>query len=234
MSKTFETTKNVAEILALFLAGLWAVYTFVYKEHLAPRNSAPLAVVSTSISDSKQSPNGYSIKLSSSLRNTGKPRIHVIGYWFNVIGVTFADRQDMSDQEYSDLLADVYIPGAYEIRARRHHVVDAIRIIDSGTFFDDGWWLDTNEAISQERAILIPGSYDMIKIHVYANIAKNIDFIDYRWEMEEGDEMRQVKLLIIDGQAQEFDVDNQEHEGLREDYGLSLIKSEAVFVVPET
>ena len=72
-------------------------------------------------------------------------------------------------------------------------------------------------------------------MYVYSKISKSKGNIRYRWEIDTEDgEMRQVKSFVLDdGVVEEFDASNKTHMLLRKEYGLGLIKSETVYVLPK-
>lgn len=233
MNARYESTKNLIEIIALVLAGFWAIYIFIYQEHIAPANAVPRASIDTEIINLGSIKGGNAIKLKSKLSNNGKVRVYLVGYWFNVIGHRIEKNTELSDKQFSDLLRSEYTPNKYQIRARREYKIVQKDIIDSGTFVDDSWFLDQSDIIEQERTILFSDKYDLIVINVYANIAKLKDNIQYQWEIDTEDgEMRQVKSLVFnDGTVEAFDASKGMHMELRQEYGLGLIKSETVHVI---
>ena len=235
MSTRFESTKNFIEIIAILCAGAWAIYVFIYQEHIAPANALPRASIDSQIVSLGKIQGGNAIKLKTALRNNGKVRVHLIGYWFNVIGLKINKNAELSDNEFTDMLKKEFIPNKYQIRVRREFEIIDRDIIDSGTFVDDSWLLDQSDIIEQERSIFVSDQYDMVVINVYANIAKSKDNIRYQWEIDAEDgEMRQVKSLVLDaGEIEEFDGSNNTHMRLRKEYGLGLIKSETVHVFPK-
>lgn len=234
MTGRIENTKNIIEIIAILCAGAWAIYVFIYQEHLAPSSTVPRASIEAEVIGLSEMDNGNALKLKTKFKNNGKARVHLVGYWFNVVGFKIQKKAEISDEEYVEALRKKYIPNTYQIRARRAYEIVDRDIIDSGTFVDDSWFFDQDDVLEQEKYILVSDQYDLVYVHVYANIAKKKKNIRYRWEIDPEDgEMRQVKALLMeDGSVEDFDIDNEKHMELRQEYGLGLIKSEAIYILP--
>jgi hypothetical protein len=84
---TMETVSSAVQTLAIVLAGIWGVYTFVYEAKIAPGLAPPSMSVTSTLERVGQRGTLVAIRSTVTRTNVGQAEVRVLGLTYNVLGV---------------------------------------------------------------------------------------------------------------------------------------------------
>src|SRR5919107_2022936 len=84
---SMETLSSAVQTLAIVLAGMWAVYTFVYEAKIAPGLAPPSVSVTSALERVGQRDGMVAIRSTVTRTNVGQAEVRVLGLTYNVVGV---------------------------------------------------------------------------------------------------------------------------------------------------
>ena len=84
---TMETVSSAVQTLAIVLAGIWGVYTFVYEAKIAPGLAPPSVSVTSALERVGQRDGMVAIRSTVTRTNVGQAEVRVLGLTYNVVGV---------------------------------------------------------------------------------------------------------------------------------------------------
>src|SRR4051794_39931616 len=82
-----ETLNSAVQTLAIILAGVWGVYTFVYEAKIAPGLAPPSMSVTSTLERVSQKGGLDAIRSTVTRTNGGQAEVRVLGLTYNVVGV---------------------------------------------------------------------------------------------------------------------------------------------------
>jgi hypothetical protein len=181
-----ETIKNWVEIVAVFAAGVWAVYTFVYKEFYVPTTEPPEVTLSVRAAPLAQAKGMVAATVMVSLKNQSGRSIDILAGWFKVVGFRFAplSQPDVDCRKFAETplnrLHRIYRCSTYV--AERLEALPGTtgwyspgEVIVVGKFVDQvqGIFLRVNEPLSYQYLVHIPRKYDYVRVEVEARIRRS-------------------------------------------------------------
>jgi hypothetical protein len=84
---SMETLNSAVQTLAIVLAGIWGVYTFVYEAKIAPGLAPPSVSVTSTLERVGQRGDLVAIRSTVTRTNVGQAEVRVLGLTYNVVGV---------------------------------------------------------------------------------------------------------------------------------------------------
>ena len=84
---SMETLTSAVQTLAIVLAGVWGVYTFVYEAKIAPGLAPPSMSVTSTLERVGQRGDLVAIRSTVTRTNVGQAEVRVLGLTYNVVGV---------------------------------------------------------------------------------------------------------------------------------------------------
>jgi hypothetical protein len=84
---SMEALNSAVQTFAIVLAGVWAVYTFVYEAKIAPGLAPPSVSVTTALERVGQRDGVVAIRSTVTRTNVGQAEVRVLGLTYNVVGV---------------------------------------------------------------------------------------------------------------------------------------------------
>src|SRR3954447_23597800 len=84
---SLETLNSAVQTLAIVLAGVWGVYTFIYEAKIAPGLAPPSMSVTSTLERVGQRGNLVAIRSTVTRTNVGQAEVRVLGLTYNVVGV---------------------------------------------------------------------------------------------------------------------------------------------------
>ncbi|MFC7478241.1 hypothetical protein ACFQS7_28125 [Dankookia sp. GCM10030260] len=82
-----EALNSAVQTLAIVLAGVWAVYTFIYEAKIAPGLAPPSVSVTTKLERVGEKDGMLAIRSTVTRTNVGQTEVRVLGLTYNVVGV---------------------------------------------------------------------------------------------------------------------------------------------------
>lgn len=80
-----RTSREVVEVVAILLAGFWALYVFVYENRIKPTLAPPIPSVSVTIRHTGNDGGLAVIRLDDTISNPGGMTVHFLGYALTVL-----------------------------------------------------------------------------------------------------------------------------------------------------
>ena len=87
--RTVSIVRDVVEVAAIIAAGAWAVYTFVYAEHVKPASEAPAVTMTGSLHRMGERNGLIQYSFNAVVRNIGLSRVYIIADSLTVEGATY-------------------------------------------------------------------------------------------------------------------------------------------------
>lgn len=81
-----RTLREIVEVVAILLAGIWALYVFVYENRIKPTLAPPTPSISVEMRHVGKDGELAVIRIDESIRNPGPAEVHFLAYSLTVIG----------------------------------------------------------------------------------------------------------------------------------------------------
>ena len=82
-----EALNSAVQTLAIVLAGVWGVYTFVYEAKIAPGLAPPSVSVTTKLERVGERDGMVAVRSTVTRTNVGQAEVRILGLTYNVVGV---------------------------------------------------------------------------------------------------------------------------------------------------
>ena len=93
--EVIQRTRDLIEIVAIVLAGIWAIYIFVYENRIKPAAAPPEITVSGWL-NAGQAHNGLvPVRIQTNVKNVGTVTAHFLGFSIAVVGTRVNPKQAM-------------------------------------------------------------------------------------------------------------------------------------------
>jgi hypothetical protein len=165
-----HVVRDVVEILALVLAGLWAFYVFVYENRIKPAYTDIQTEVDATLQKTSQRDGATGVLLKTSFRNTGSVDLYFVGYAVTVMGskMTLSPRPT-NDPQIRDNL-HTYFTLSKPVPVYGFGFITSLGDPKSGHRIE----LEPGGGVAQEHTFFIPTHrYDLLTVHVSACLAKS-------------------------------------------------------------
>jgi len=86
---TLSIVRDVVEVVAICLAGLWAFYVFIYEERIKPASETPQIVLTGDLVRAGERHGLLAFRYRVTVHNSGHARVNIIGTGFAANGVRF-------------------------------------------------------------------------------------------------------------------------------------------------
>ncbi|HEX3469268.1 MAG TPA: hypothetical protein VHT05_14405 [Candidatus Elarobacter sp.] len=95
----WATVRHVVEVVAIVAAGLWGFYVFIYQERIKPASEPAALAPSVAVERVGRDARRDVLRISVTLRNTGKTEFDIAADAYNVWGERYGTRQVQTRQE---------------------------------------------------------------------------------------------------------------------------------------
>jgi len=172
-SHGIRITRDLVEIVAILVAGLWAFYVFAYENRIKPSFTNPQVEFNATMSKGAARNGMVSVTLDTEIRNAGQVPAHVIGYAVWVYGrrISPLDRP----QPVSNRTARLDLDGAYYRLSRRtpvfgHGYITALG--DPATKAD--LRLQPGDDEKAQDVFFVPvHHFDLLEVYIHARFTKD-------------------------------------------------------------
>lgn len=174
MPGKLDTTEKVIKIIALVLAGIWAIWGFVYQDRILPSRAPTNLTISTDLEVVGDFDRFKAVKTTVRAKNTGNVRAYIIGSLFNVRGYRLHIKKEAAaPTENLVLLRD----GVGDLIDLPQWVWrDKGRILNSGRLFPAfGAWLDPDEERTADFLTFVPREYELLSVRSEIRHSKTRD-----------------------------------------------------------
>jgi hypothetical protein len=175
-SRHTRTLRDVVEVAAILVAGIWALYVFVYENRIVPALAPPTPSISVELRHVGNDGNLAVIRLVETIHNPGPTEVYFLGYAVTVFGdrvIASPSRQPAKASiEQNDLEAyNTYSP---QIPIFREAFVTAQGNRNSGR----GMQLEPLQTETTNKEFYVPRSgFDRLTARVVAVYVKSADAI---------------------------------------------------------
>jgi hypothetical protein len=180
-----EAIKNWVQTVAICLAGVWALYTFIYKESIAPARLPPHLDISAALQKVGRKGPLVSIRASVLMKNNSGTRVYVPASWFKMEVSRVARLERFSDSAYADFVrrslneGDWSVPRLYA--DSQWHEVEAGWILDPRVVPPP--WFDPEQQGAREFMLYLPADeFDEVRFQVvFSFSSKEAHPLVYKW-----------------------------------------------------
>lgn len=191
-----KKTKAILEIIAFFIGGVWAAYTFFYKELYVPYKE-PATIVVSSFMEKIDTLNGLQgIRCKINLKNNGKNRSYVLSALYNIVGYNIKQSKlNYLDSNYCSWL-NTFIKSSKTL-PRFYEYSNGVTI-QNGELVENRRWLDPSEEMPFEFITYVPiGVYfKEVEIAVQVYNTKDTSHLSPLFFVDKGTCLVKPKILI--------------------------------------
>lgn len=205
-----ETISTWTQTIAIVLAGLWGVYTFIYKEITVPK-SAPVNI-SLNLEVKKIDPAAASskdltaVEMKVSATNPSTREIHLLASaWIAYAMSTTPAEFDLSHA--SETAKRIATPRDITT-LERHAKREGATLVALGQLYGDVSLMPGENLIRRIVFYVPRNKYDLVEVRAFMPSAANVDGIGFKWRFE--DDSLQPKLLRVDRAGKETEVPDTE------------------------
>lgn len=172
-----EALNSVVQTVAIVLAGVWAVYTFIYEAEIAPGLAPPSVSVTTKLEMVGEKDGMAAIRSTVTRTNVSKTEVRVLGLTYNVVGVSMRfGREVASGAMANDLpMSSMVTQSRYYDEPGRGEVILRHGVLFEGatTLRSEASGLNPGEAVSRDLIFYVDAAkFDAIRFLVELSYAK--------------------------------------------------------------
>lgn len=227
-----EKAKDVVEIIALVIAGFWAIWLFAYKDIMLPSRVPTYVTVDGDLSIIGRKGDLSIVKSVVRIKNGSGVRALIVGSSFNVRAYVVVPKNEPSfPSEKADLIRR---PSGDLIDLPQWAEIGTGDIVSSGRLFPaDGWWIDAGEEQEIEFVVFVPVRYNLLSQRCVVHLAKERSSqVWAKWEVSP-DSSVHARLFVGDPQEPER-YDFSKHHEMLADATPYRSYSAAWHAIPET
>lgn len=221
-------TKDLVEVIAIILAGFWAIYVFSYENRYKPSKIPPSLNISSSLEETGR--NGFFIALEAkvAIKNTSKKKAKILISWYSVAGYNVKlEDSNIEDKKYVESIEE-------NLKREEEKKLAIDRILrytklENETVIEVGnrdlplpkMWLEPDEEYSMQKIIYVPidKNFDLIRYRVNIYAAKDDQGLSFEWLQPDPKGFLGVKIkTTFDSEKQK-----QQHEKFQRKKGVFYI-----------
>jgi len=189
-----DTVKNYAQVILLLIGTCWAFYTFVYENRIKPAKEPPEVIITTTLEraamkdavEAGKKDAVIAVTAKVTIHNKSKVRLKIYSSWFNISGYAVSPNVKTDDKSYSERIRSQK-PDENEVDVSRYFDESDGTIIRCASLLKDSW-LEPDEEYYKTRVVFVPADkFELIKIKVDLQMAKDDRFIESHWRVERGE-----------------------------------------------
>jgi hypothetical protein len=165
--------RDVVEIVAIILAGLWAIYTFIYVERIKPGFEEPRIVVTGSIARVGTRGNLMALRYQSTIHNTGTVPFSIVATAVSAVGIRYAATKVPDDRTRFDGAVREFSRDARVVsRSVVYSDINLTRFVDKK--YSGGYTLGAGEEVPLSGTVLVRrDAYDEVEFDSSVALAKD-------------------------------------------------------------
>lgn len=215
-----EKLNTWVQTIALVLAGIWAIYTFVFKEIWVPRSSPAFISADVDVSHSGATDSLEAIQLRFTLKNQGERAVYTLPS-VATVWASRVQKVDISRSKFIDDINSVLVTDAVDSRIfLRHGGVSEPELVGVFRLFSGYEFLPNSTAANEVLIYVPPGEYDQLEVDVVFLVVSDTVGMGARWSMHlEGAEFKLFRT--INGHATWLDTSRRKDREFmaRRDFG---------------
>ena len=176
-----EHLKDWLQITAIFIAAIWAIYTFYFEKILAPSKYPTFLTLNSEISKVSENENYALYRVKITVLNKSKVRESLLASWYEVDAFSLLIDTTITDKRYIQILDSNW--GNY-IRFPRYNYYDYsnYKVVNSGKILNEGLWLNPDQEFTEEFVTLLPNNkYEELSLTLNAITAKDNAGMHVHW-----------------------------------------------------
>ena len=180
-----RVARDLVQALAFAFAGIWAVYTFVYKEIIVPAGEPAAVVVTPTLEVIGRRGGTVLVRASFHLANRSRSRAYLPAVWFGVFGMRLEAR-DLADTAYARMNREA--AAAEPLPTARFSQLVAADVIAAGRLLPDlETWYDPGDEQRVEQLLYVPADrFDVAQVYVEYLATKDISRLAaVRWAADQ-------------------------------------------------
>jgi hypothetical protein len=189
--------RDVLQAIALLIAALWGLYTFVYKEMIVPRNRPAALVVTPTLEAIGRHGDTVLARATFQMKNTSDSKVYAPAIWYAVRGL----KLEGVDQDDSTYLRQLRQNAQKPYPSSRFTQFAAVDLIGAGKISPEvETWFEPGAEQRVEQILLIPANrYDAAQLQVIYLISKDVHEVkEIRWRTGEDGDL-QPRLVFAAG-----------------------------------
>lgn len=228
-----ESIRNWVEIVAIFAAGIWAVWVFVYQRTIAPLRLPPHLVIATNLQRVGRKDSLVAIKAEILVTNKSKTRVEVLAslYYAHAKNISYTgDEEKEDDASFGQTVIDQLNKLPDVASTQRHIQEDRVEIVAAGRLLVEGTWLDPNEEETRRIVFYVSDQFDNVEFHVAIILARDARRFHQRWTLNERGDIESnlyVKLPGFESDPKKrelFEPTKKEHKKMQKRSGLAYVE----------
>lgn len=215
-----EIFKNVAEISAFLLAGLWAVWLFHYQDRVLPAKVHLHIVAKSTLEVIGERGDLLAVRARVNVANNSKVQARILGAWFNMRAYAVADNHGGVPPESAEKQIRTQT-GEEFIDLPRQATINDGEIINSGRLMQVEWWLEPDEEQAIEFVTFVPKKFDLVRLKCHFRVAKEFDkpdILSREWVVnKDGSIFLEFYVKDANGKRETYDPTKKGHRDLFKD-----------------
>ncbi|HCJ66918.1 MAG TPA: hypothetical protein DHV62_06225 [Elusimicrobia bacterium] len=204
--KSIRDYLGIFQSLVLTVVGGLTFYHYVLQAKILVPAMHSQIVLSVSLEEVGQKNSVTALRAKVKMHNRSKSKTWILASGYSVKGVNIEAIKNPSDDLAYAKEIETKIKSHKHIP--RYYREGSSKFICGGSLFDEGWWLEPDEEISSDFLIYVPNKkYDLIRLGIGINCAKDKQFIHSEWKIGKDGSME-----IVTHKNNKFDENKPNHE----------------------
>jgi hypothetical protein len=176
-----EALNNMVQTLAIIMAGIWGVYTFVYQAKIAPSLEPPTISVTSTLEKAGQKGSLIALRSTVTRHNVGQTGVRILGFTYNIVGIKtrFATGTEANEKFDQDLAqsSTVSVARYYDDHRQREVVLRQGQLFEGATMQPSSpSSLNPGEKVSRDMIFYADNTqFDSIRFQVRLWYSKESD-----------------------------------------------------------
>jgi hypothetical protein len=179
-----ERVNSWVQIAAIVLAGLWGIYTFIYKEYLVPRSSPAFISVDVEMDRVGSNDSLEAMQLRLKVTNQGERTIFTLPSVATVWGSQLQDTPEINDSTFLSSIELTLNADTFSDRHLNRHVGTSKRELVGFFRLFSGYEFLPKSTAAYELLVYVPrGKYDQLDADVAFPVVSDTTDITAQWVM---------------------------------------------------
>ena len=189
--------KDIIQALAICVAALWGVYTFIYKEIIVPSRAPASLVVTPTLEEIGRRGDTVMVRATFTMENHSGAKVYAPAMWYSVRGL----KLQSAATEDTTYLREVREGAEKPYPTSRFSQFVAADVIGTGKLTSEvETWYEPNAAQKIEQLLYVPADrYDAAQLAVQVLLTRSVDDVkQVRWKTTDDGELEPT-LVFKDG-----------------------------------
>ena len=171
-SKT-EILKDWLQIIAIFIAASWAIYTFYFEKILEPSKYPTFLTINSDVTKVSENEEFTQYKVKLTVLNKSKARECLLASWYEMDAFKLNIDTGINNAGYYQMLLK-YWGNSSRVPRYSSYDFDNYKVVNTGKILNEGVWLNPDQEFTQEFVTLIPNhTFEEMRLSLNAITAKD-------------------------------------------------------------